>query len=126
MAEIKYSHQNKITLTGQEDVITGYTPNYVVVFNETGDTVYISKQGNILQNKGTDIVRAIPAGMAGYIAVEKGVNDRFFAVGKGDIAIAAADTVKECLTIITEMLVGRLCESYIGANLLVRKQQKHI
>lgn len=119
MAEIKYSHQNKITLTGQEDVITGYTPNYVVVFNETGDTVYISKQRNILQNKGTDVVRAIPAGMAGYIAVEKGVNDRFFAVGKGDIAIAAADTVKECLTIITEMLVGRLCESYIGSNLLI-------
>lgn len=119
MAEIKYSHQSKITLTGQEDVITGYTPNYVVVGNETGDTVYLSKQGNISQRKGTNSVRTIPAGLAGYIAVEKGINDRFFAEGKGDIAIAEADTVEECLTIITEMLIGRLCESYVGSNLLM-------
>ena len=116
MAEIKYSHQSKITLTGQEDVITGYTPNYVVVGNETGDTVYLSKQGNISQRKGTNAVRTISAG---FIAVEKGINDRFFAEGKGDIAIAEADTVEECLTIITEMLIGRLCESYIGSNLLI-------
>ena len=118
MAEIRYSHQSRITLTGKEDVITGYSPNYVVVCNDTGDTVYISKEGNISQKQGTSVVKTIPAGMAGYIAVEKGVNDRFFAVGKGDIAIAEADTVKECLTIITEMLIGRLCESYIGTNLL--------
>lgn len=119
MAEIRYSHQNRITLTGKEDVITGYSPNYVVVCNDTGDTVYISKEGNISQKQGTSIVKTIPAGQAGYIAVEKGINDRFFAVGKGDIAIAAADTAEECLMIITEMLIGRLCESYIGTNLLI-------
>lgn len=119
MAEIRYSHQNRITLTGQEDVITGYSPNYVVVCNDTGDTVYISKEGNISQKQGTSVVKTIPAGQAGYIAVAKGISDRFFAVGKGDIAIAAADTAEECLMIITEMLIGRLCESYIGTNLLI-------
>ena len=119
MAEIRYSHQNRITLTGQEDVITGYSPNYVVVCNDTGDTVYISKEGNISQKQGTSVVKTIPAGQTGYIAVAKGICDRFFAVGKGDITIAEADTAEECLTIITEMLVGRLGESYIGTNLLI-------
>lgn len=119
MAEIRYSHQNRITLTGKEDVITGYSPNYVVVCNDTGDTVYISKEGNISQKQGTSVVKTIPAGQTGYIAVAKGICDRFFAVGKGDITIAEADTAEECLTIITEMLVGRLGESYIGTNLLI-------
>lgn len=119
MAEIKYEHQKVISLSGEEDVINEYTPNYVIVFNNTDNTVYISKERNVYANCETNKVKTILPGMADYLAGEKGVNDRFFALGKGDIDIKEAATLQECLAMLSEYYINLRKANCSNPNLLI-------
>lgn len=124
MAEIKYTHKMVIQLSGEEDVINEYTPNYAVVINNTDDTVYISKESNIAQKIDTNKVKAILPGMAEYLAGEKGVNDRFFALGKGPIRIKEAATIHECLEILSKYHISLYGANYSNPNLLINPDFK--
>lgn len=119
MAEIKYEHNKVIQLTGEEDVITGYTPNYAVVINNTGDTVYLSKESGILSKIETNDVKAVPSGMIDYIAGEQGRKYRFFALGNGSVEIIEAWSLGECLEIIAGYYAGRRAAKISNPNLLV-------
>lgn len=86
--------QSVIELTGEEDIIIGFSPYYALVTNCSGGTVYVSNEPNIQQRLDSEKVTKIPVGSTRIVDADVSRN-RLFAVGSGTVKLKGLDSKKE-------------------------------